>query len=130
MGPVWDRRLEHLGTCDSMVIRTRRLLLNAARVLRDHGTVPPAVDTPEVFATRTGGLLLPDGADWYEGSRELARAFVEHKVRRPRPDASSRVNRICSDLTSRFDSRLPRPRGRSLEPNSERKLSLTVPLPV
>ena len=44
-----DRRIEHLGTADAMIIRVRRRLLEAARALRDHGTVPPGVDDPNVY---------------------------------------------------------------------------------
>jgi nitrite reductase/ring-hydroxylating ferredoxin subunit len=80
MGPIWDRTMEHLGTSDSMVIRTRRTLLNAAKALRDHGTLPPSVDNPEAFATRTGGVLLPKGVNWYEATTELRKAFVEHRA--------------------------------------------------
>ena len=60
MGPIMDRTREHLGTSDLMVIRLRHLLLGAARRLRDHGEVPPAVDTPDVFAVRSGGVVLPN----------------------------------------------------------------------
>jgi len=60
MGPIMDRTREHLGTSDLMVIRLRALLLRAARRLRDHGEVPPAVDTPDVFAVRAGGVVLPN----------------------------------------------------------------------
>jgi nitrite reductase/ring-hydroxylating ferredoxin subunit len=80
MGPIWDRTREHLGTSDSMVIRTRRKLLQAAKALRDQGIVPGNVDQPEVFQTRTGGVLLPKGADWYEATRDLRRGFVEHRA--------------------------------------------------
>ena len=48
MGHIVDRTNEHLGTSDAMIIRTRRRLINAAIALRDHGTVPPGVDDPQV----------------------------------------------------------------------------------
>jgi phthalate 4,5-dioxygenase oxygenase subunit len=60
MGPIVDRSKEHLGTSDLMIIRLRQLLLRYARRLRDHGEVPPAVDTPEVYAVRAGGVVLPN----------------------------------------------------------------------
>ena len=59
MGAIMDRSKEHLGTSDLMVIRLRQLLLRNARRLREHGEVPPAVDTPEVYAVRSGGVVLP-----------------------------------------------------------------------
>jgi hypothetical protein len=78
MGPVYDRTREHLGTSDAMVIRTRRRLIDAARALRDGGTVPPGVDDPTVYAVRSGGVVLPRGADWLEATRKLRAAWIEH----------------------------------------------------
>jgi phthalate 4,5-dioxygenase oxygenase subunit len=60
MGPIMDRTREHLGTSDLMVIRLRQLLLHHARRLREHGATPPAVDAPEVYAVRAGGVVLPN----------------------------------------------------------------------
>jgi hypothetical protein len=78
MGPIYDRTQEHLGTSDMMVIRTRQRLVDAARALRDSGTVPPGVDDPGVYRVRSGGVVLPRGADWVEATRELRCAGVEH----------------------------------------------------
>jgi phenylpropionate dioxygenase-like ring-hydroxylating dioxygenase large terminal subunit len=78
MGPVYDRTQEHLGTSDQMVIRTRKRLIDAARALRDHGQVPPGVDAPDVYQVRSGGAILPRGANWLEATRELRRAGVTH----------------------------------------------------
>jgi hypothetical protein len=36
------------------------------------------VDTPEAYRVRSGGVLLPEGANWVESTRELRKAFVEH----------------------------------------------------
>jgi phenylpropionate dioxygenase-like ring-hydroxylating dioxygenase large terminal subunit len=79
MGPIYDRRQERLGTSDAMVIRVRRRLIAAIRAHMQHGTVPPGVDTPEAYRVRSGGVLLPEGADWVEATRELRQAFVDHK---------------------------------------------------
>ena len=38
MGELVDRTVEHLGTTDSMIIRTRRRLIGAARALQEAGT--------------------------------------------------------------------------------------------
>jgi phenylpropionate dioxygenase-like ring-hydroxylating dioxygenase large terminal subunit len=78
MGPIYDRTTEHLGSADAMVIRVRRRLLGAARALAEAGTVPPGVDHPEVYRQRSGGVLLPAGADWVEATRELRQAYVDH----------------------------------------------------
>jgi hypothetical protein len=60
-----------------MITVTRRRLLNAARALRDHGTVPPGVDRPEVFrGARAGAFLAPESQDWYEAYLEN----LEHTV--------------------------------------------------
>jgi nitrite reductase/ring-hydroxylating ferredoxin subunit len=85
MGPIYDRTSEHLGTSDLMVIRTRKRLIDAAKALRDTGQVPPGVDDPGVYAVRSGGVVLPRGADWIEATRALRRAGAEH------PDLSRSV---------------------------------------
>jgi phthalate 4,5-dioxygenase len=78
MGPIYDRRKEHLGTSDAMIIKTRQRLLAAVKALRDQGAVPPGVDEPEVYRVRSGGIVLPKDADWMEATRERRKAFVEH----------------------------------------------------
>ena len=78
MGPIYDRSQEHLGTTDKMIIQTRLRLLKAAKVLRDAGETPPGVDAPAVYAQRSGGVILPRGAHWFDATRELRRAFVDH----------------------------------------------------
>jgi phenylpropionate dioxygenase-like ring-hydroxylating dioxygenase large terminal subunit len=76
MGPIYDRTHEHLGTSDAMVIRTRRRLINAAKALRDSGTPPPAVDQPELYRIRSGGIVLPRSADWLEATKPLREPTV------------------------------------------------------
>jgi phthalate 4,5-dioxygenase len=71
MGPIVDRTREHLGTSDLMVIRLRQLLLRHARRLRESGEVPPAVDNPEVYAVRSGGVVLPNGINGIEATQDL-----------------------------------------------------------
>jgi phenylpropionate dioxygenase-like ring-hydroxylating dioxygenase large terminal subunit len=78
MGAIFDRSKEHLGSSDAMIIRTRRRLLTAARELEKDGTVPPGVDSPEVYRQRSGGIILPQGTDWVEATRELRQAYVAH----------------------------------------------------
>jgi len=78
MGPIYDRTNERLGPSDAMVIRTRKRLIDAAQALRDTGKVPPGVDDPGVYAVRSGGAVLPRGADWIEATRGLRRAGVTH----------------------------------------------------
>jgi len=78
MGPIYDRTQEHLGSSDQMVIRTRKRLIDAARALRDHGEIPPGVDRPEIYGVRSGGVVLPRGADWLAATEELRKARVDH----------------------------------------------------
>jgi hypothetical protein len=63
----------------------RRRLLDAARALQDHATVPPGVDEPEAYAQRTGSTVLPEGVDWLEATAPLRQAFVEHESLDRRP---------------------------------------------
>lgn len=78
MGPIYDRTQEHLGSSDQMVIKTRKRLIDAAKALRDQGTIPPGVDDPSVYRVRSGGVVLPRGADWLAATAELRKAGVSH----------------------------------------------------
>ena len=78
MGTIYERTQEHLGTTDTMVIYTRRALIKAAEALRDHGIIPPGVDSPEVYEQRSGGVVLPRTANVFDATAELRKAFVHH----------------------------------------------------
>jgi hypothetical protein len=78
MGATHDRTDEHLGSSDQMVIRTRGRLIDAARARRGRGETPPGVDDPAVHGVRSGGVVLPRGADRLAATRKLRRAGVEH----------------------------------------------------
>ena len=74
MGPIYDRSREQLGSSDAMVIRVRRRLLDAVRALHAaRAQTPPGVEQPEAYRVRSGGVLLPEGTDWVEATRELRR---------------------------------------------------------
>ncbi|HLF78104.1 MAG TPA: Rieske 2Fe-2S domain-containing protein, partial [Dehalococcoidia bacterium] len=75
MGRIYDRTSEHLGTTDSMIIRTRRRYINAAKALRDHGITPPGVDSPKAYHQRSGQVILPRSLEWWDGTRELREKF-------------------------------------------------------
>ena len=83
MGAIGDRSQEHLGTSDSMIIKSRRRALNAARALQE-GITPPGVDDPDVFSVRTGDVILPKETDWLEGTAHLRKSFVEHPELMPK----------------------------------------------
>ena len=74
-GAIQDRTTEHLAGSDAMIIKVRGLLINAAKALRDRGTVPPGVDQPELYRQRSGGVTLPRDVDVWEGTKELREAF-------------------------------------------------------
>src|SRR5438874_4067363 len=78
MGGIYDRSDEHLAASDSMIIRTRRRMLDAVRALRDEGVTPPGADDPTVYRQRTGGVILPRDADWIAATSDLRKAFVDH----------------------------------------------------
>ncbi len=78
MGRIYRRQNEHLGTTDSMIIRTRRRLIKAAEAYRDQGVVPPGVKNPEIYRVRSGWTVLPNGTDWLQGTAHLREAFVEY----------------------------------------------------
>lgn len=61
---------EDLGVTDSGIIRMRRALIKAARELRDHNTLPPAVNRPGLYGVRSTCLMVPDGVNRIEASRE------------------------------------------------------------
>ena len=85
MGPINDRTKEHLGTSDSMIIKARRRWLAAARALADYGTVPPGVDQPELYHQRSGEIIIPRSADWWDATQQVRESWtiqmpVEAKV--------------------------------------------------
>jgi len=74
MGDISDRSLEHLAPSDQMITATRRRLVNAARALRDKGTVPPLVDNPEVAGVaRSGEFVAPDTQQWRDAYTQTLR---------------------------------------------------------
>jgi hypothetical protein len=75
MGRIYNRSSEHLGTTDSMIIRSRRRFINAAKALRDHGIVPPGVDSPTSYHQRSGQVIIPRVLDWWEGTKDLREKF-------------------------------------------------------
>jgi nitrite reductase/ring-hydroxylating ferredoxin subunit len=71
MGTIYKRDNEHLGVTDTGIIRMRRLLLNAAKAMRDSGATPPGVDRPELYRMRSICTVLPDGVEGISASQEF-----------------------------------------------------------
>ena len=76
MGPIYDRAKEHLGTTDALIIKTRSRMIAAARALREQGTTPPGVDDPQLYRQRSGGLLLPREANWWDATASRRAEFT------------------------------------------------------
>lgn len=77
MGPIYDRSREHLGSGDSMIIRTRRRLLDAA-FGSCNSLAAPCVDEPDAWLQRSGGVVLPRDADFVAATEALRKPFVAH----------------------------------------------------
>jgi hypothetical protein len=71
MGVIYQRDNEHLGVTDTGIIRMRRLLANAAKAHRDHGTLPPGVDKPELYRMRSICTVLPNGVEGISATRDF-----------------------------------------------------------
>ena len=64
MGPIVDRSKEFLGTCDVVIVRARRMLLDALTRFQSTGEVPftgPGVDFAKIRAI---SFSYPSGEDW------------------------------------------------------------------
>jgi hypothetical protein len=65
--PILDRGKENLCSGDYATIKARRLLLNAARALRERGIIPPGVRDPGVYRVRATSRVVPDSIPWVDG---------------------------------------------------------------
>jgi phthalate 4,5-dioxygenase len=83
MGPIYDRESEHLGTTDALIIRTRRRMIAAAKALDEQGVVPPGVESPELYRQRSGGVILPRDANWWDATEDRRRQFLARVEREP-----------------------------------------------
>ena len=75
MGSVYDRTREYLGTTDKAIIAFRRIMIQAAKTLRDKGELPATVDDPGLYAVRGFAALLPKDMNWVDASVSWRRAF-------------------------------------------------------
>ena len=77
MGSIYDRATERLGTSDLAIIAVRRRLLEAAKALREAGTLPGEISEPACYAVRSDALLLPADQPWFEATTERRKALAE-----------------------------------------------------
>lgn len=74
MGPIVERRKEHLVSADSGIIKARRKLITAALALRDEGTIPPGVD-PAHHRVRSAAVVLPVEASFLDACRDALKVI-------------------------------------------------------
>jgi LigXa C-terminal domain like len=66
MGPVCDRRKEHLGASDAAIVHMRRRLMNAAKELERKHNFPPGIENPALYHKHGDQLLLGKKDSWPE----------------------------------------------------------------
>jgi hypothetical protein len=72
MGAIMDRTQEHLVASDATLVQMRRLLLSAAKKLKDAGTQPPGIGVvPPIMAAST--VFQPKSLSWEQLSKDYAR---------------------------------------------------------
>jgi hypothetical protein len=74
--PIFDRSKEHLGSSDTGIAMTRRLLLETVNAYRDRGTVPVGANDPDTFMVRAVSLTLPSTTSWVDFGRPHMRATL------------------------------------------------------
>jgi phenylpropionate dioxygenase-like ring-hydroxylating dioxygenase large terminal subunit len=72
--PIYDRTKEKLGTSDSGVARTRRVLLEAVKELAAEEARPVSTRDPDLFLVRAISITIPAGADWMAHGKDFMRA--------------------------------------------------------
>lgn len=68
--PILDRSKEHLCAGDLSTIKARMMFLEAARALREGGTIPLSARDPSVYRVRGASQTLSDDADWFDAVKE------------------------------------------------------------
>jgi hypothetical protein len=71
---VYDRTREHLGTTDTGIARTRRLLLDTLRRLTTENQSPASVTDPDQFLWRAISIIIPAAGDWMGEGAEFMKA--------------------------------------------------------
>ena len=71
---IYDRSKEHLGTTDTGIAMTRRLLLQSLKKLTSEGLKPPSSIDPNKLMFRAISILVPEGGDWQSLGKEYMKA--------------------------------------------------------
>ena len=74
VAPIYDRSKENLGTSDSGVARTRRVLLEAAKKLAAQEARPASTAAPDKFMVRAISITIPAGGDWMAHGKDFMHA--------------------------------------------------------
>jgi len=75
MGAIMDRTQEHLVATDATLVQMRRLLLSAAKELKDRGATPPGIGVvPPIMAAST--VFQPKSLSW----EQLAKDYMRGKA--------------------------------------------------
>ena len=76
-GRITDRTKEHLGTSDIAIVAWRRIMLRAAKALRDRSELPAMLTTPGLPWSELKGqeVILPEGENWQQAA-PLDRRFA------------------------------------------------------
>jgi phenylpropionate dioxygenase-like ring-hydroxylating dioxygenase large terminal subunit len=74
-GPLQDRTIEHLAGSDAMVIKVRKMLMDAVTAYRDERELPEGVDNAALFRQRSGGVTLPKDVDVWEATEAMRAVF-------------------------------------------------------
>jgi phenylpropionate dioxygenase-like ring-hydroxylating dioxygenase large terminal subunit len=76
MGPLVDRTKEQLGAADAIIVRVRRLLLDAVEEYRRSGAIPWRSDDIDFNAIRALAVTFPKEQDW----RQFSPDYLAHKA--------------------------------------------------
>jgi hypothetical protein len=60
-----------------MVIKVRKMLMDAVVAYRDEGALPLGVDNAALFRQRSGGVTLPKDVDVWEATEEMRAVYRE-----------------------------------------------------
>ncbi len=74
VAPIYDRSKEHLGTSDTGIARTRRLLLETLKRLSSQDLQPVSAREPDRFLWRAISITIPAGSDWRSSGQEFMAA--------------------------------------------------------
>jgi phthalate 4,5-dioxygenase oxygenase subunit len=77
MGPIYDRRQEHLGTTDKGIIRVRQCIIRAAKGYENDDLIPPGSQAATSYMVRSAGAILPEtDPDWLSATAGARKAIL------------------------------------------------------